>query len=320
MKNYFCTELGFEGFMPESHTNLRALEVWIKYLDAYHLNIFNTLASDTTYGGICWLVIPKGTKAVNMLFSLNPNIVHNLKTKFDKVYCIQEGETTWWAQFDVKTQIWIYNQFFSSDRIYTQNEYDARYLRGIYPNVPIHIILPVMDESIIDSNNFVEKTELGIIAGPMIGEYLGFNSSILFKNLQIPFEVPPMASSRMPADSYHYINAFDGSYLNYMMWLEWIYNLSKYKYGMFMVDAIGAATFPMNLGYFGIPCVGDNRADTQKNIFPDLSVDYLDYESAFNKLKLLKSDPIFYKDVSDKSIELYKSIYNKDNFLKTLDL
>lgn len=320
MKNYFCTELGFEGFIPESHTNLRALEVWIKYLEAYHLNIFNTLTSDTTYGGICWLVIPKGKEAVDTLFKINSDVVSNLQTKFDKVYCIQEGETTWWSQFDVKTQIWIYNQFYNSDRIYTQNEYDVKYLRGIYPNVPVHIILPVMDDSIIDPNKFLEKTETAIIAGPMMGEYLGFNSSILLRNLEIPFEVPPMGSSRMPSDSYDYINMFGGSYLQYMMWLEWIHNLSKYKYGMFMVDAIGAATFPMNLGYLGIPCVGDNRADTQKNIFPELSVDYLDYESAFNKLKLLKTDNIFYKDISDKSKELYKSIYNKDNFLKTLDL
>ena len=89
---------------------------------------------------------------------------------------------------------------------------------------------------------------------------------------------------------------------------------------MFMVGHIGAATFPLNCGYFGIPCVGDNRADTQKLIYPDLSVDYLDYHSSLSILKKLKEDPIFYSEISKKSIELYNFHFNKTTFLEKLEL
>ena len=320
MIHYFCTELGFRGKLPEQHTNLRALEVWIKFLDAYHLNLFETLANKDTYGGICWLVIPKGIPAIQQIVSIDPNVVLNLKTKFDKVYCIQEGETTWFSKMNVGAQLWIHQQFSNSDRIYTQNEYDIKYLRGVYPKNNIHLIMSIMDDSIINPTNFLPKEELGIIPGPMIDEYLGFNNGMLFKNLNTKFEIPPMAMSRMPTDSYEYMDIFDGKYLEYMDWLNWMYNLSKYKYGMFMVTAIGAATFPMNLGYHGIPCVGDNRADTQKNIFPDLSVDYLDYESAFKKMKHLIEDKVFYNEMSIKAKELYNHIYTKSNFIKNLEL
>ena len=65
--NYFITELNFEGYIPKEHTNLRAAETWIKYLDAYHINIFKLLESNQKYDGICWVIIPKGLKAVSFL-------------------------------------------------------------------------------------------------------------------------------------------------------------------------------------------------------------------------------------------------------------
>ena len=49
MNHYFCTELGFEGKIPSTFTNLRTLETWIKILDATHLNIYQTLKSNLKY-------------------------------------------------------------------------------------------------------------------------------------------------------------------------------------------------------------------------------------------------------------------------------
>jgi hypothetical protein len=104
------------------------------------------------------------------------------------------------------------------------------------------------------------------------------------------------------------------------MWKEWMEHLSQYKYGMFMVNAIGAATFPLNCGYFGIPCIGDNRADTQRLIFPELSVDYLDYEEALKLIKLLQADEIFYNDTSQRAIERFKLHFNVNTFKQLLEL
>lgn len=320
MKNYFCTELGFEGKIPNNHTNLRALETWIKYLNATHLNIFKTLSNSDQYGGICWLVIPKGDEAVGFLIKHYPNVILNLKNKFEKIYCIQEGETTYWSNKLVSTQVWIYNQFALSDRIYTQNEYDKKFLKGLFYNIPIHIIRSVLDESVLEKNNFLPKSNKAIIPGPCMFEYLGFSNNVIFQTLEIDVDVPPMGSSRMPKDSYNMENNININYLQYKGWKEWMENLSQYRYGMFMVGHIGAATFPLNCGYFGIPCVGDNRADTQKLIYPDLSVDYLDYHSSLSILKKLKEDPIFYSEISKKSIELYNFHFNKTTFLEKLEL
>tara|TARA_B110000211_G_scaffold231640_1_gene293573 strand:- start:380 stop:1342 length:963 start_codon:yes stop_codon:yes gene_type:complete len=320
MNHFFCTELGFEGKINKSFTNLRALETWIKLLDAKHLNIYQTLNGSSTYEGICWLVIPKGHSHIPNHPLESVDIVKNLKTKFKKVYCIQEGETTWWSSNSTHTQIWIYNQFSQSDRIYTQNTYDQKYLRGLFPDREIFIIRSVMDPSILKTISPLPKQNKAIIAGPFTNEYLGFNSNLIFQFCGIPVDIPPMGQSRMPKDSWDLSDSVGANYLDYKMWEEWMVNLSQYKYAMFMVNTIGAATFPLNCGFFGIPCVGDNRADTQKLIFPDLSVNYLDYELALKLTKQLVDDKIFYKDISQKSIELYNKHFNVSIFKEKLKL
>ena len=44
--NYFISEMDFEGKMPITQTNMRAAETWIKWLDAYHINIFKALTEE----------------------------------------------------------------------------------------------------------------------------------------------------------------------------------------------------------------------------------------------------------------------------------
>lgn len=314
--NYFITEMGFVGKMPDRHTNLRAAETWIKFLDAHHLNIYHTLNNETKYQGDAWVIIPKGKDAVEHLSKLN--VVSNLKSKFDKVYCIQEGETTFFNQYNVATQVWMYNELAEADKIYTQNQYDLKWFKGLYgANKKYGILLPVMDESVLDKNKFASKTNKTIISGPFIHDYNGLANTIVAQQFDNEINIPPMASSRMPSDSYEMEDAVGVKYLNYMMWEEWIYNLAQYKYGLFLVPSVGAATFPLNCAYHGIPCIGTNKAETQTKLFPLLSVDYQDLELAVSLAKELKNNETFYNTVSEYALETIKTEFNKDKFLET---
>lgn len=314
--NFFLTELGFEGKLTFNHTNLRAAETWIKFLDAYHLNIYNVLLGRMKYQGDAWVIIPKGKDAVERLSK--QNVVENLKSKFNKVYCIQEGETTFFNQYDVATQVWMYNQFAEADKIYTQNQYDLKWFKGLYgKNKKYGILLPVMDESVLNKNNFAPKVDKTIISGPFIHDYNGLANTIVAQQFDNEINIPPMASSRMPADSYIMQDAIGVKYLNYMMWKEWIENLAQYKYGLFLVPSVGSATFPLNCAYHGIPCIGTNKAETQTKLFPSLSVDYQDLESAVELAKELKNNETFYNTVSEYALETIKTEFSKDKFLET---
>ena len=72
--------------------------------------------------------------------------------------------------------------------------------------------------------------------------------------------------------------------------------LSKCKYGVQCYQA-SAGQFSLNCAYFGIPCIGNEKMDTQRNCHPDLSVDVDDVETARILARRLKEDKEFYKNI-----------------------
>ena len=72
----------------------------------------------------------------------------------------------------------------------------------------------------------------------------------------------------------------------------------------------------LNCAYFGIPCVGNNRADTQNILFPKLSFDVYNIEGALNATKRLKEDKEFYNECSLYAKEIYKKEFTKEKFIE----
>jgi len=79
-----------------------------------------------------------------------------------------------------------------------------------------------------------------------------------------------------------------------------------------------AGTFNLNCAYFGIPCIGNIKVDTQNICYPDLSVDVDDIEKACMLAERLKKDKEFYKSCSKISKERYKQYYGIDKFIKDI--
>lgn len=315
--NFFVTELPFNGKI--NTTNLRTLETWIKVLDAIHINIVSALNTEESFGGTCWLLIPKGVEILKFLTSTNKDLISHLKNKFNKVYCIHEGEIGRWNSFDVRTQVWLYNQFQRSDKIYVSNLEDIKYIKGMFPNKIAGIIRTIMIDEFLDKSKFLPKEEKTIISGPLTEEYWGLSQIIVAKNFGCDIEIPPMGQTRMPHDSYQMQDALGVKYIDYMSWDYWMYNLSKYKYATMMMYAVAAGSFALNCAYHSLPCIGDRRADTQRLLYPDISVDYYDVQQASEIAKKLKNDKIFYKDISQKSNELFKQHFSVKNFLDLLE-
>ena len=72
----------------------------------------------------------------------------------------------------------------------------------------------------------------------------------------------------------------------------------------------------MNCGYLGIPCIGYNRVDTQRKIFPKLSIDVDDLESARKLANRLVNDNNFYQECSQEAIENFEKHYSEQKFNK----
>ena len=111
-----------------------------------------------------------------------------------------------------------------------------------------------------------------------------------------------------------------------MAWKDWMFKLAEFKYGIHLMQTYAAGSFMMNCGYLGIPCIGYNHTDTQRNIFPDLSIDQDDLETARKLARKLVDDKDFYNECSQKAIINFErhsseTSFNKwkDNFFDKVD-
>ena len=71
--------------------------------------------------------------------------------------------------------------------------------------------------------------------------------------------------------------------------------LATFKYAVNMMPTVAAGTFSMNCAYFGIPCIGNEKVDTQNTLFPELAVDVEDVHSARHLALKLRTDKDFYE-------------------------
>ena len=99
------------------------------------------------------------------------------------------------------------------------------------------------------------------------------------------------------------------------MWIDWMKEVSKFKYGVHLMPTVAAGTFSLNCAYFGIPVIGNEKVDTQRLLHPQLSVEVNDLESAMIMVEMLK-DPTFYKKKSEEAKDNYQTLYTKEVWLK----
>ena len=105
----------------------------------------------------------------------------------------------------------------------------------------------------------------------------------------------------------------DINHLSWIQWLDWIYELSKCKYGV-QLGTASAGTFNMNCAYLGIPCIGYDNVNPQYKLHPNLSVPEGDVEQAKNIAIKLKSDKDFYTEQSRLCKENFIQIYSEEKF------
>ena len=317
--DYCITEMGFEGKMPENNPNMRVLETQIHAWDATHIPIVKVLNEDKVYEGNVVVVLPKGgsdKEIIKWLIENHFNTIQNLKSKFTgKIWFYQDGETGYWNQHTATLQIWWYNNVSQCDKILCPNETDVSYYKGMFPSIPVAVMRSIMLQGVKEQivSGMEDKV---IISGPLTREYNGLQQIIVAKQFGVPIFIPPMGKERMPEDSWATATSLDVTYLDYTDWKTWIKNLQTYKYAVNLPGVTAAASFSLNCAYWGIPCIGDKKADTQSICYPWTSIDYNDISSAIKIAKKLKEDEDFYWKCSHHAEKAVVEHFTKEKFLK----
>lgn len=319
MRIAFLTEMGFFGKIPNDHPNMRTEFAWMNALNADHHPI-STYINVQDYDHV-FLIFPKGEVYLNAVGSklsdkINPisallqsNFYQFLKDRNKRLHFVQEGPHWLFNDYEIIDQINFYNLISECDSIFAHNEQDRRYYAGMFPNKPVHIMQTLMIETLVKDMQ-PTKTDQVIIGGNFSRWYGGFESYTVAQEFGVPIWAQDSHSKRDREDQLENLHHFPR-----MMWHQWMQELSKFKYAVHLMPTVAAGTFSLNCAYFGIPCIGNKKVDTQSACHPLLSIDVNDIYSARNLAKRLKEDKEFYEHCSILSKESYKSYYHKDNWL-----
>ena len=280
---------------------MRTDQAWICALEAVHYPVTNIPQESYDVGIV---IIPK-EKNREHLADINYPLIENIRKACKKVAIMQEGTHWDWMEDSIQTMVWFYNQLMEADILLCHNDIDIRYYRGI-TNKPCYIMPTLMIQDTIKVSEI--KTESVFIAGNWHQTYRGFDAWIVGQEFELPMHGFKAGKFRQGEE----ITGIE--YIPWMPWSEFMYELSKHKYGVQTYET-SAGQFPLNCAYLGIPCIGYNQVDTQRILHPDLSVEVGDVLAARELVHKLK-DQGFYLECSNKAKELYREVYSETEFLR----
>jgi hypothetical protein len=150
------------------------------------------------------------------------------------------------------------------------------------------------------------KDSKAIIGGNLARWYGGFESYIVADSFGVDIWAQTSHAMREGESS------LGIKHLPRLLWIDWMKELSSFKYAVHLMPTVAAGTFSLNCAYFGIPCIGNKNVDTQKICHPLLSVDVNDIERARRLASTLRGDKDFYEECSKVAKENYNSNYTLD--------
>ena len=319
MRVAFLTELPFEGKVSMNNPNLRTEFAWMLALDADHYNLSAVVANGHLQGyDHVFVIFPKGktflsAEGSRLVNEANPvsnllslDLIERLKETNKKVYYVQEGPHWWFNDYEVTDQVNFYNMLSKVDMIFAHNTSDLNYYAGLFPTKPITTISTLMIEDPIRNVEWKPEDKV-IVGGNFARWYGGFESFVAAQDFNVPIW----------GQTSHAIRDNENQLVHHLprvSWVDWIKQLSTFKYAIHLMPTVAAGTFSLNCSYFGIPCIGNILVDTQVKCQPDLAVDVQDVASARRLTKLLVEDKDFYQLCSKVAKENYRKYYDLETW------
>ena len=308
-KFVWFTEGGWSGKVRIDNPNMRN-DVSTKYiLGAEHYPIFQIPQILQHFGknyfDFAIVTLPK----TNVDKLLQFDMIGDLKKLSKKVISMQEGPHWYFQDYKMEEQIWWYNTLTEFDMLFAHNKKDVKYYEGL-TNKPVHKMPTLMLAEMLGIIPRNEWSHAVMIGGNMVRWYGGFDSYVVAQEFDMPIYAPSMGRKIDREDE------LDINHFPYMTWVDWMNNLSQFKYGVHLMPTHAAGTFTLNCAFHGIPCIGYEGLDTQDELHPHLTVSDGYIEMAKDYATELKKDDEFYKECSETSKENYsRSLYNEKNFV-----
>ena len=307
----FFSESNFDGKIPRDFDNMRTEYAWYVGLDAAHHSLANLSSMKDSMYDLGIIIIPKTKIEQLMQFPL----IEQMRRTCKKIGTMQEGPHWYFQDYPLHQQIWFYNTLMEMDVIFAHNQIDVDYYKGLTGKENVFQNKSLMIEDKITPHIVNSDARDGvIIGGNMVRWYGGFDSYIVAQEFGEDIFAPSMGRKIENEEQMEGL-----THLDYMNWLSWINNLSRFKYGVHLMTTHAAGTFALNCAYHGIPCIGYKGLDTQEICFPHLSVEIGDLKKAKHLAERLKTDDDFYNDCSKISKTRYNECFSEKEYIYNMN-
>ena len=302
MQIAFFSEGGYTGKVPRNMP-MRTDQAWVCALNAVHHCVFKLNEINQKYD-VGVVIIPKEKNREHLVKQQYP-LIDNIRNYCNKVIIMQEGCHWDWMEDPVETMVWFYNQLLKADLLLCHNDADVKYYQGI-TDIKSFVLPTLMIEDIIKT---APQEDRVFVAGNWHLTYRGFDAWVISNEFDMP---------KYGFKAGKYKEGEDINGINYLPWMQWdqfMLELSKCKYGIQTYQS-SAGQFPLNCAYLGIPCIGYNDVNTQRDLFPDLSVDRGDIAAARKIANELQNNKDWYRECSKIAKFNYNQWYKEDKFLE----
>ena len=306
MKIAFFSESNFDGKIERTFENMRTEYAWYVALDATHHYIGHLPSIEEGQYDLGIIIIPK----THIQDLMQVDLIKQMRRVCKKIGYMQEGPHWYFQDYPMEQQIWFYNTLMELDVIFAHNKSDVEYYKGVTGKKNVFQNKSLMIEDGLEPHIVNPDARSGVmIGGNMCRWYGGFDSYVVAQEFGEDIFAPSMGRKIEREDE------MDIKHLEYMNWVSWVNNLSRFKYAVHLMPTHAAGTFALNCAYHGIPCVGYKGLDTQELCFPHLSVEPGDLKKAKQLTERLKTDKKFYDDCSRISKLIYNECFSEKQYI-----
>ena len=245
------------------------------------------------------------------------HLINNLMND-NEVYIGIEGSVWDWCDWPAAEQELYVEMLSKADGVLYSNEYDKKMIRAFSSKF---LQAPPCTNRCIE---FPRETsgEYVFLVNPSKRYQRGMIShKLVYDSVTKDTPVYTLAYNRPKA--FNELLAFPDSYtmpgfklLNYMQHDDFLSTAYNSKFGVDIHRDYSAGTVSVDFGSIGVPLVGNIELDTQREIFPDTSFEWNDFDSIKKCISLLCNDVDFCLEVGKKALENTKQKYSSHLVVK----
>jgi hypothetical protein len=241
------------------------------------------------------------------------NIIDSL-IENNKVYIVQEGTAWDWCDWPAKEQELYIKILSKSKGFLYSNEYDKKMMRAFVDNF---IKVPPC------SNHFLENArdhlgEFVFLVNPSKRYQRGMLSHKLVYD-SVPKDIPVYTVVYNRPKLFNELLSFPDAYkmpgfkqIDYMPHDEFMSTVYNSRFGVDICRDFTAGTISIDFASLSVPLVGNIELDPQREIFPDTSFEWSDYDNIKKCIHLLSVDDDFCKEVGEKALKNAKEKYSSN--------